>query len=181
MATRMLRAIPQLSCLAKALPNDNGKDEEKTDQKGAIYNKLDETKDIAVDNGYVTFTRSFKYLGSLISYNLCDNEDVTARVAATTASMGALTEVLQKPHLNLYSKYLFFVIPMNLLLWGCETWSLQQSLLNKLEVFLHWGIQCILAINMMCIKEEQIQNTKIRDIFYDIPLFHDRTSQEAQI
>jgi hypothetical protein len=125
MATRTLRATPQLSCLAIALPNDNGDNEEKADHKGAIYDKLDDAKDIAVNNGYVTFTRLFKYLGSLISYNLCDNEDVTARVATANASMGALTEVWQNPHLNLYRKYiLFWAIPMNLLLWGCETWLL---------------------------------------------------------
>jgi len=52
--------------------------------------------------------------------------------------MGALKEVWRNQHLDIYSKYLLFrAIPMNLLLWGCETWSLQQSLLNNLEVFLH--------------------------------------------
>jgi hypothetical protein len=67
----------------------------------------------------------FKYLGSLISYNLWDDEDVIAQVAAATASMGALTEVWQNPHINLNSKYLvFWAIPINLLLWGCETWLL---------------------------------------------------------
>ena len=58
---------------------------------------------------------------------------------------------------------------MNLLLWGCKTWSLQQSLLKKLEVFLHRSIRRILDINMTRVKDEQIQNTKIRNIFYDIP------------
>ncbi len=166
----MSRAIPQLSCLAIALPDDDGDNEEKADCKGAIYDKLDETKGISVDKGYVTFTQSFKYLGSLISYNLCNDEDVTAQVAAATASMGALTEVWRNPHLNLYSKYLlFWAILTNLLLWGCKTWLLQQSLLNKLEVFLHQGIRRILAINLRRIKEERIRNTKIKDIFYDIP------------
>jgi hypothetical protein len=69
--------------------------------------------------------------------------------------MGALKEVWQNQHLNIYSKYLLFrAIPMNLLLWGCETWSLRQSLLNKLEVFLHQSIWRILAINMTHVKEE---------------------------
>ena len=102
----------------------------------------------------------------MISFNLRDDEDITARVAAATASMGALKEVWQNQHLDIYSKYLLFqAIPMNLLLWGCETWSLRQSLLNKLEVFLHRSIQRILAINMTCVKEERIRNTKIRNIF----------------
>ena len=93
MAIRASRATPQLSRLAIALPNDEGNDEEKADREGAIKDKLDDTKDIAVNNGYVTFTQVFKYLRSLISYNLRDNEDVTARVAAANAFMGTLKEV----------------------------------------------------------------------------------------
>ena len=106
----------------------------------------------------------------MISFNLRDDEDITARVAAATASMGALKDVWKNQHLDIYSKYLLFrAIPMNLLLWGCKTWSLQQSLLKKLEVFLHRSIRRILDINMTRVKDEQIQNTKIRNIFYDIP------------
>ena len=74
-----------------------------------------------------------------------------------------LKEVEQNLHLNIYIKYLLFqVISMNLLLWGCKTWLLQQSLLNKLEVFLHRSIQCILAINMTCVKEEPNQKDILR-------------------
>ncbi len=69
---------PQFSRLPVALPDDNGDGEEKTECKGAIYDKLDEMKEIAVKDCYVTFTQSFRYLGSLISYNLHDDEDITA-------------------------------------------------------------------------------------------------------
>jgi hypothetical protein len=106
----------------------------------------------------------------MVAYNLCDDDDVTAWIGAAKASMGAIKEVWRNKHLNTYSEYLLFhVIPMNLLLWGCETWSLRQSHLDKLEVFLHRSIRNILAINITCVKEERIQNTKIRDIFYNIP------------
>jgi hypothetical protein len=91
--TRTSTNGPQPCHLAGALPNDDGDDEEKAEHKGTIYDKLDKTKDIAVENGYVTFMQLFRYLGSLISYNLRDDDGVTARVAAATASMGALKEV----------------------------------------------------------------------------------------
>jgi hypothetical protein len=93
MRTRTLTNAPQPSHLAVALPNDDGDDEEKAEHEGTIYDKSDKTKGIAVENGYVTFTQPFWYLGSLMLYNLRDDDDVTARVAATTASMGALKEV----------------------------------------------------------------------------------------
>ncbi len=59
MTTRTSTDAPQPSHLPVALPDDNGDDEEKTECEGAIYGKLDETKEIAVEDGYVTFMRSF--------------------------------------------------------------------------------------------------------------------------
>ena len=52
--------------------------------------------------------------------------------------MGAIKKVWDCAHMGRYNKYLLFrAIPVNLLLWGCKTWSLRQTLLVKLEVFLH--------------------------------------------
>ena len=84
--------------------------------------------------------------------------------------MGALKEVWRNPHLDTYSKYLLFcAIPMNLLLWGCENWSLRQDLLWQLEVFLYRSIRRILHISIVQVQEERIRNDKIRRLFYDIP------------
>ncbi len=77
--------------------------------------------------------RTFRYLSSLISYNLRDNNDITMRIATVNASMGALIEKRRNLHLDVYNKYLLFkAIPMNLLLWGAETWSLWKAHLDKL-------------------------------------------------
>jgi hypothetical protein len=93
-----------------------------------LYDDLDETKPISVEDGYVTFCRHFKYHGSFISFSLCDNYDIKKRVTAATQSTGALKNVCDSPHLDIWSKYLLFrAIPMNLLLWGCETWSMRKA------------------------------------------------------
>jgi hypothetical protein len=92
-------------------------------REDAKYDALPETKQCDIADYYVTFCQTFKYLGSCISYNLRDDADIEAWLAAANQSMGALKEVLCNPHLDLYSKYLLFcTIPMNLLLWGCENW-----------------------------------------------------------
>jgi hypothetical protein len=108
-------------------------------REDAKYDALPETAKIDdVSNGYVTFLCTFKYLGSKISYSLCDDVDIEAQLAAASQSMDALKQVWRNQHLDTYSKYLFFcAIPINLLLWGCENWPLQQDLLRHLEVFLH--------------------------------------------
>ena len=70
-----------------------------------IYDKLDETQDFKVADGVVFFMRTFRYLGSLISYNLRNNKDIKARIAAANSSIGALKEIWSNPHLETYNKY----------------------------------------------------------------------------
>jgi hypothetical protein len=119
-----------------------------------------------IADGYVTFCWKFKYLGSCISYNLQDDDDIEAQLAAANQSMGTLKEVWCNPHFNMYSKYLLFrAIPMDLLLWGCKNWSLRQALLWKLEVFLHCSIQRILHISIVQVQECHIRNEKIYQMF----------------
>ena len=83
--------------------------------------------------------------------------------------MGALKDVWRNPHLDIYNKYLLFrAIPMNLLLWGAETWSLRKTQLDQLEVFLHRSIRRILQISMSTVKEERIRNERVREMLYSI-------------
>ena len=92
--------------------NSSDGDEEhnpgQTEREHDMYDQLDETKNFSVADGFVSFTRTFKYLGSLKSYNLRDDDDITARIAAANASMDALKELWHNPHLDMYSKYLLF-------------------------------------------------------------------------
>jgi len=84
--------------------------------------------------------------------------------------MGTLKEVWRNPHLDMFDKYLLFrAIPMNLLLWGAETWSMRETQLDQLEVFLHRSIRRILQISMSRVKEKRIHNGKVRQMFYSIP------------
>jgi hypothetical protein len=139
--------------------NRNTSDSSREDAK---YDALPETDQIVIADGYVTFCRKFKYLGSRISYNLQDDDDIKAQLAAANQSMGALKEVWHNRHLETYSKYLLFrAIPMNLLLWGCKIWSLRQALLRKLEVFLHRSIRQVLHISIVQVQECHICNKKI--------------------
>ena len=97
--------------------------EAKMSREDACYGRIDETQLINVRGGFMTYTKHFKYLGSHISYSLQD--DNKSRIAAATKAFGALTKFWYSRHLDTHSKYLIFrAIPMNLLLWGCESWSL---------------------------------------------------------
>jgi hypothetical protein len=149
--------------------NDDKHDPGQTECKHAMYNKLDKIQNFPVTDGFVSFTWTF----ALISYNLRNDGDITSQLAAANASMGKLKEVWHNPHLDVYNKYLLFcAIPMNLLLWGAETWSLRKLHLDKLEVFLHRSIQRILQISMSKVRDTWLCNNKVRQMFYSIPCVH---------
>ena len=92
------------------------------------------------------------------------------RIGTTNALLTSLDKSWIDHHVNVYSKYIIFqAILCNLLLWSCESWDLCQSLLYKLDVFLHCVIRRILGIIIKQVRERQIKNSQIRTMFYNIP------------
>jgi hypothetical protein len=59
-------------------------------QEELIYNTLEETQPIIVGDRFVSFCHHFKYLGSFVSFSLCDDYDIEQRVTSATQSMGTL-------------------------------------------------------------------------------------------
>ena len=101
-----------------------------------LYDIHPETRRAELDDGYVEFTKHFPYLGSFVSYNLKDDFDISKQIAKAFQCMGMLKYVWVDPHIDLYSKYLFFIVmPLNLLLWGCEAWAIKQTAFDNINVF----------------------------------------------
>ena len=123
--------------------------ENKFKREESLYIALTETKQIAVVNSNVTFCPHFKYLGYWIFFSIREDHNVAKRIASVNASMGAMADFWDDDHVVVYSKYLIFrAIPCNLLLWGCASWALRQTLLGALEVFLHQIVRRILRIQV---------------------------------
>jgi hypothetical protein len=95
-----------------ALTNNERHDKQKAqlrrNRKEELYIALEETQPILVADGSVTFCRHFKYLGSFVSFNLCVDYDIEKQVTAASQLMGALKNVWNFPHLNIWSKCLLF-------------------------------------------------------------------------
>ena len=63
-----------------------------------------------------------------ISYNLRDDFDIDLRIKKAGQAMGALKHFFNNEHVDTYTKYhIFKAIPLNLLLWGCETPELAEK------------------------------------------------------
>ena len=49
-----------------------------TEREHTMYDQLNETQNFPVADGFVSLTQIFQYLGSLISYNLRDDDGITS-------------------------------------------------------------------------------------------------------
>ena len=77
--------------MINSFDDDKDHDPGQTEREHEMYDRLDETKDFPVADGFVSFTQMFRYLGSLISYNLRDDDDITARIAKNYGAIPILT------------------------------------------------------------------------------------------
>jgi len=127
------------------------------------------TSQIAVADGYITFTNNFKYLGTTIAADLREDTEIKLRISKAAQSMGALREFFKNEHVNLRTKHLIYLaIPVNILLWGCESWGCAKSHMKKVAAFHHKSIRSILGINMHQVQEDRIKNEQVRERFLNI-------------
>ena len=140
-------------------------------RESAVYDKIPQTARKWIQGrGFIDLTKVFKYLGSLITFDLRDDQDIQRAVNKAYQAMGALKNVWDNQYIDMKTKYAFFMaIPVNLLLWGCETWAIKSNNLRILDVFVHRSIRRILKISIQQVQDERIRNSEVRKRFYNIP------------
>ena len=131
---------------------------------GQAYDDAD-TSDVTADDvgGVVSFTASFKYLGSLIDNCLRDNADVHDRVKSAAAAFGALREsVFGSKRIKLATKKtVYLTLVVNILLYGSECWCLTEALLHRLRVFHHHCVRVMLGVRRSAVWRCRIKTAKL--------------------
>jgi len=123
-------------------------------RQGESYDDAD-TSDIAVDRGFYSFTKSFKYLGSIISFDLRADADVAARIRSATGAFAKLSETLTRKSTKIKQRAaIYAAIVLSILTYGAECWSLREDLIQKLSVFHN---QCVRA---MCHVTRRMQHRR---------------------
>ena len=121
-----------------------------------------------ISNGENTihFTRTFKYLGSLINMALNEDDKILHRIRNTWNQMGMMRQLLKCRDICMEVKYWAYVAgPLNTILWGSESWNLTKTSRNKLNVFHHSAIHYILGVRMKRVQEEEkIQQRQQKDL-----------------
>jgi len=78
--------------------------------------------------------------------DLTDNLDITRRICLTWGAYVSLCPFFQNKSVSIHAKKLIFMaIPLNILLWGVESWALTKKLRKKLNVCYRNIIRRILA------------------------------------
>eukprot|EP00957_Ditylum_brightwellii_P177620 13529172-Ditylum_brightwellii.AAC.1 len=95
---------------------------------GKDFTDYDVTR-VPVAHGYITYTQTFKYLGSILSWDLDDRPDIDNQILqAQKALQAMMPKVFRNPENSTRVKrMLYLAILLNLLIWGCETWALKVS------------------------------------------------------
>eukprot|EP00978_Attheya_sp_CCMP212_P033890 scaffold139107_cov45-Attheya_sp.AAC.2 len=76
--------------------------------------------------------------------------------------MGALWKYFRCKQVNLKAKRLIYLaIPINLVLWGTESWAINEESMQTLSVFHTRSIRAILGINIYQVQEYRITNESI--------------------
>ena len=108
-----------------------------------------DTSPFEADGGYITFCKQFTYLGSIITWDLDDSVDVTARIRKASSACGALKCVLSNKDISLASKWTaYMVLVVSILLFGSEAWTLRIDDLRRLATFHHAAVRRICGVTL---------------------------------
>ena len=127
------------------------------------YKGATTTDGFNVDDGYITFTSKFKYLGSIIHQSLTAGTDVNARIDQARAAFGALRkDVFANKHVEYKLKgKLYCAFVLQTLLHGSESWSMTEILLNRLRVFHNSCARAMCRVTMHHIIKHHIHNADL--------------------
>jgi hypothetical protein len=122
-----------------------------------------------VKDGYVGFTDKFKYLGSFITTDLKDKHEIEKRVQKATVQMNELRHLWRNKNVKKDIKvWMYLSLPVNTLLWGCESWTMTAQSIRILESFHTKSIRKILGISMLNVEALKITNIMVRREFNNI-------------
>ncbi len=113
---------------------------------------------LTVDGKPIAIVDEFKYLGSYMSST---EKDIQSRIGQAWGAFNKLKTILtsKKPKPDIHFKIrLFNAACVSILLYGCESWILTQTLKNKLDIFARKIYRIMLGIRQ---KDDHITNGEL--------------------
>ena len=89
------------------------------------------------NNTFFPIVKTFCYLGSILTYDCSDTEDVTRRIAKASGAFGAVrSQLFTSRNVSFEAKkFVYEGLILPILLYGSEVWCLTEELYRKLRLF----------------------------------------------
>jgi hypothetical protein len=118
---------------------------------------------IAVHDGEITFTKTFKLLGSMLAYDLKDNEAIECRIKSAQGAFSAIRKQFfsAKGIKNSHKKTAYEGLILSILLYGCETWSLTKQQQRRLQLFHNSCVRAMCRVTMWHVREYKISQANL--------------------
>ena len=129
-----------------------------------------DVSDVLLPGGrFIKIVSEFKYLGSVISSSGDDAADVDSRIASAGRAFGALrgcvfssTSISRKAKRAVYE-----VLVLSILLYGSESWSLTEKVLDRLRVF---HARCVRAMSRVSRKHTWSEHISTQQLEQELGL-----------
>ena len=107
-----------------------------------------------VADGFISYSRKFKYLGSHIVPSLDSEVEIDIRIKKASQALGALSEsTFRNKDVRKHLKGRIYVaLILTILLHGCETWFLREAEYQKLKAFHHSCVRAMCRVSIVCLK-----------------------------
>jgi len=129
-----VKKLKNISLQFGLIVNENETKYMKCTRKETQLNKL------IVDNKHIDQVRSFSYLGTIVNGNNTLEEGIRERIAKGNKAFCANKTLFKSNLVSRESKLkLYWSIIRQIVVYGCETWVLKESIIQKLCVF-DWKI-----------------------------------------
>ena len=105
----------------------------------------------------------FIYLGSAVSRDCTDEEDVKMRIDAAGGAFAALRDkIFASKSITLkVKKFVYLALVLTILLYGSECWSLTEKLYNRLRAFHHRCIRSMCRVTRLHTRRHLISNAEL--------------------
>lgn len=117
--------------------------------KWMVAGKIDiERAQLMLDGSPLERVMHFKYLGSWINKEGSSDEEIISRITIARKTFTSWKPILCNRNLSMHTrKKVLGCYVWSILLYGCETWTLKTSTINRLEAFELWCYRRMLRIS----------------------------------
>ena len=119
--------------------------------------------DFPCADGFISYTRIFKYLGSHIVPGLDSTEEIKLRIQKASQAFGCLSaSTFRNKDVNKFLKGRVYVaLILSILLHGCETWFLREEEYDLLRLFHKYCVRSMCRVCMSQVRRHRIRTSKL--------------------